>query len=51
MHYLELLHINEVFLRLLDGCLDVDTRDLEGLFGVRMVWDGRNFAWLLVHNG
>jgi hypothetical protein len=51
MHDLELLHIDKVFLRLLDGCLDVDTRDLEGLLGVRRVWDRRNFSWLLVHNG
>ena len=51
VHNLELLHIDKVFLRLLDGCLDVDTRDLEGLLGVWRVWDRRNFAWLLVHNG
>jgi hypothetical protein len=51
MHNLELLHIDQVFLWLLDSCLDIDAWDLERLFRVRRVRDWRYSARLLVHNG
>jgi hypothetical protein len=50
VHDLQFLHIDKVFLRLLDCCLDVYSRDLDSLFCVRVVLDRRNFARLLVHN-
>lgn len=34
MDNLELLHIHKVFLRLLDGCLDIYSGYLDSLFGV-----------------